>query len=110
MSNIKCQISNQKQEWFTTITLDNCGFTIIELLLVFSLLAIISVISFASFSAYNTSQKLATATLDLKNTLEYAKSQTASQVNTCASGQQFLGYKVLMCCQGGSCPTCLSSK
>lgn len=84
------------------------GFTMIELLVVFAIMAVLSILSIASFSSYNTIQKLTTTMLDVKTSLQYAKSQTASQVNICASGQQFVGYKVLLCCQGGSCPTCLS--
>jgi Tfp pilus assembly protein FimT len=100
MSNFKLQTSkNQREE----------GFTLIELLVTFSLLAVISIVSIASFSAYNTTQKLTNGILDVKNTLQYAKSQTVSQANTCQSGQHFIGYKVVACCQGGSCPVCLST-
>lgn len=85
------------------------GFTIIELLIVISIMMVISVVSIASFSSYNTTQKLTTTTLALKNMLQYAKSQSLSQVNTCSAGQTLTGYKVLACCQGSSCPVCLST-
>ena len=86
------------------------GFTLIELLAVISILMVLSVLSIASFSSYATSQKLSTAALDIKNTLQYAKAEAGNQLTTCSSGQQFLGYKVLACCQGNGCPTCLSTK
>ncbi len=86
------------------------GFTIIELLVVISIMAIIAVVSIASFSSYNTSQKLTTAALNVKNMLQYAKSQAASQVNTCPGSQQFAGYEVLMCCTQAGCPTCNNTK
>src|SRR5476651_1396207 len=85
------------------------GFTIIELLIVISIMMVISVVSIASFSSYNTTQKLTTTTLSLKNMLQYAKSQSLSQVNTCPAGQTLTGYKVLACCQVSSCPVCLST-
>lgn len=84
------------------------GFTFIELLIVIAVMAILSAISVASFSSYATAQKLTTNVFDVKNTLQYAKSQAMSQANTCPTGQQFIGYKVLVCCQGNSCPSCLS--
>ena len=78
------------------------GFTVIELLIVFFLLSVLSIISIASFSSFNTAQKLNTTILDVKNTLQEAKSETTSQVDAC-QGQQFNGYEVNLCCSGSSC-------
>lgn len=85
------------------------GFTVIELLVVFSILAILSTIGIASFSSYANSQKLRSATLDISTMLQQARSQSQTQVkpNSC---DVFEGYKVQICCvpSGSNCPTCLS--
>ena len=121
MSNFKYQISNEKKNfpYFRNWKLETClpagkvgnsvGFTIIELLVVISILAVLSAVSIASFSSYNNSQKLSTNALAVKNMMQFAKSQALSQVNTCTPGQTLVGYKFLACCQGASCPMCLSS-
>ncbi|HSW96776.1 MAG TPA: prepilin-type N-terminal cleavage/methylation domain-containing protein [Candidatus Saccharimonadales bacterium] len=85
------------------------GFTVVELLIVISIMAVLSVVSIASFSTFNNSQQLNTAALNVKNMMQYAKSQALSQINTCTAGQTLVGYKLLACCQGGSCPVCLSN-
>src|SRR5579859_5528841 len=86
------------------------GFTILELLVVISIIMVIAMVSIAGLSSYGDAQKLETATLGMKNMLQYTKSQVISQVNTCPAAQTLLGYKFLACCQGGSCPVCLSTK
>lgn len=85
------------------------GFTLVELLIVFTILGTLGVVSIASFSSYNTSQQLNSAALDLKNTLEYAKSQAVSQVFTCPANNQLMGYRFNACCTGATCPTCSST-
>ena len=81
------------------------GFTLIELLVVFSIFAILSTIGVAYFSSYTSSQKLRTATLDVKTVLLQARSQAQTQVkpNNCGI---FQGYEVRICCKpsGSNCP------
>ncbi|MDO8658020.1 MAG: prepilin-type N-terminal cleavage/methylation domain-containing protein [Candidatus Levybacteria bacterium] len=55
------------------------GFTLIELILVFSMIGIISVFGIASFISYNKSQTLNTAVSDVTAMLNLAKSRASSQ-------------------------------
>lgn len=68
ISNFKLQISNRS------------GFTLLELIVVFSVIAIISTVGLASFVSYSKSQALGQAQNDLINTLSLAKSDAFSQV------------------------------
>lgn len=83
------------------------GFTLIELIVVFSITTILSTIGVASFVSYSRQEAVTTGTAELKTMLNRAKSLTLSQVkpNQCSSTQQFNGYKVLVCCSSGNlCP------
>lgn len=86
------------------------GFTIIELIIVFSVLAIISSIGVASFVSYTKSQELRSATLQVKTILQQARSQASAQVKPSSCGI-FQGYEVRICCvpSGSNCPACNSS-
>lgn len=55
------------------------GFTLIELILVFSMIGIISIFGIASFISYNKSQTLNTAVSDVTAMLNLAKSRASSQ-------------------------------
>ena len=59
---------------------NNRGFTLIELIVVFSVMAVLSVVGIASFASYSRSQVLQQATTDLVNTLNTAKVRAASQI------------------------------
>lgn len=98
------QLSTSKG--FTTFGLHERGFTILELIVVFSILAIISTIGIASFQKYGDSQKFRKTVLDIKTLLQKARSQSLSQINICAAGTTFQGYAVELCCQSGGlgCP------
>jgi len=88
----------------------HAGFTLIELLIVFTLIAFLSLGAVAAFVSFGNQQSLQSAAGDIKNMLDQAKSQTLNQIDNCPAGQQFGGYKVLICCVGGgNCPTCKSS-
>lgn len=80
----------------------NSGFTLIELVIVFSILAIVSTVGIAAFVNYTNSQKLRNTTLDIKTLLQQARSQSSSQINTCANGTAFQGYVVQVCCATGA--------
>lgn len=86
------------------------GFTIIELIVVFSVIAILSTIGIASFQSYTNSQKLRNASLELKTMLQQARSEAQSQTKPTNCGM-FQGYEVRVCCVpgGSNCPICLSS-
>lgn len=88
---------------------NNAGFTIIELVVVFSIIAILSTISIASFVTYTNSQTLRNTALSLRTVLQEARSESSSQVipNNCGV---FQGYEVRICHTSGlTCPVCLTS-
>lgn len=79
----------------------NQGFTLIELVVVLSVIAILSTVGIAAFVSYSRTQTLNTAVLDLVSMLNVAKSRSMSQVKpagvTCA---KLDGYKMTIC-RGG---------
>lgn len=84
------------------------GFTLIELVVAFSVIAFLSTVGIASFVNYSRSQALVVSAKDLVNALNLAKSRSLSQVlapSQCP-GQSLIGYEVRLC--GFSTPTCLS--
>jgi prepilin-type N-terminal cleavage/methylation domain-containing protein len=94
---MKTQISNLKFQK---------GFTLIELIVVFTVMAILATIGTASLVSYSRTQTLNQATSDLVQTLNTAKSLSASQVKTinknnsgskgCITNDQILnGYGVM---------------
>lgn len=86
----------------------NYGFTLIELVVAFSVIAFLSTVGIASFVNYSRSQALVVSTKDLVNVLNLAKSRSLSQVlaSSQCPGQSLIGYEVRLC--GFSTPTCLS--
>src|SRR3989344_5628569 len=56
------------------------GFTLLELIIVFSVIAIVSTVGVASFVNYNKAQSLNTSYLDLVNSLNTARSYSVSQI------------------------------
>ena len=83
----------------------NKGFTLLELVVVFSIIVTISTIGLVSFVSYSRSQALSTATSDFVTFLYSAKSRAQSQVkpkdNLCDADQSnllpFEGYGVGLC-------------
>ncbi|HEX8965763.1 MAG TPA: type II secretion system protein [Patescibacteria group bacterium] len=74
------------------------GFTLIELIVVFSIMSILALIGIAGFVTYSRVQALNNAVADIKTILASARSYTGSQVSTtCPSGQSFTGYQVRFC-------------
>jgi len=85
------------------------GFTLIELIIVFSIMSILSTIGIASFVTYSHSEAVDTTMKDIKTVLFTARSRAGSQLKqgTCASSNlQLQGYEVLFCCTTNGCPTC----
>lgn len=71
------------------------GFTLLELLIAFAIIATLSLAGIASFISFNKSQILNVATGDFTSALNLAKSRTLSQVKPCTGN--FKGYKVGIC-------------
>ncbi|OIP57351.1 MAG: hypothetical protein COX79_01250 [Candidatus Levybacteria bacterium CG_4_10_14_0_2_um_filter_36_16] len=84
------------------------GFSLIELMVVFSLVAIVSGIGLASFVSYSRKQTLTQAAYDFKLTIEVAKFNALSSIkqSSSCSGDSLVGYKVVLCAKslGGTCP------
>lgn len=73
------------------------GFTIIEILVVISVMGIISALGIAGFSKYNDIQLVQTAANDIANTLNLAKSRALSQVkegSNCGTSSDLIEYRV----------------
>lgn len=87
MKTVSPQLINQK------------GFTMIELIVVFSVMAVLSTVGIASFVDYSRSQALQQATNDLVNVLNTAKSRAISQIKpsvaACNTGT-LTGYRVII--------------
>ena len=82
----------------TSTVLNQKGFTLIELIVVFSVMSILALIGIAGFVTYSRIQALNNAVADIKTLLSSARSYTSSQVSTtCPSGQTFTGYQVRFC-------------
>lgn len=82
---------------------NSAGFTLLEILIAFAIIAVLSLIGIASFINFNRSQILNTATAEFVGTLNLAKSRTLSQVKPCTGNLK--GYKVGICpggCGGSS--------
>lgn len=82
------------------------GFTLLELLIVFSIIAFLSTLGIISFISYNRYQQLNTVVAQFVTTLNIAKSRTASQVvkhefSACGS-ETIQGYKVSVLAGGAN--------
>lgn len=75
------------------------GFTLIELIVSFSVIAILSSIGIASFIGYNTEQEFRGAYLELASNINMAKSEALAQVKPkeCSdAGKVLVGYRVIV--------------
>jgi len=70
------------------------GFTLLELIIVFTVIAILSTVGIASFVSYSRSQSLQSAASDLALTLDSAKSRANSQVKPSGCSGALKGYKI----------------
>ncbi|SRR5258706_5416819 len=85
------------------------GFTLIELLVVFSIIGVLATVGIVSLGSYGNYQQLQSTYLDVKSTINAARSQTLSQSipAVCSNNPpNFSGYEVLFCCTGAGCPSC----
>jgi prepilin-type N-terminal cleavage/methylation domain-containing protein len=76
--------------------LNNKGFTLLELIIVFTVISILSSIGIASFVSYSKAQSLQSAASDLALTLNSAKSRANSQVKPNDCSGALIGYKVVI--------------
>lgn len=73
----------------------NQGFTLIEIVVVLAVLMVIASTSFVGFNRYNQTQRLNSATEDLRNNLNEARSNSLSGfIFQCTSSQSLYGYKM----------------
>jgi len=81
------------------------GFTLVELLVVFSVLVILSTVSIASFSSFNRTQSIQSAAFDLSTMLQTAKSRATSQYKPSSCGTNTLSSYMVRVCKltGSSC-------
>ncbi len=77
------------------------GFTLIELIIVFTLFTLLSGVGVASFVTYSRSQAVDNSMKELKTTLFTARSRALSQLKDASCGSstnlQLLGYEVVLC-------------
>lgn len=87
------------------------GFTIIELLVVFSVISIIAGIGFATFSSYSDSQKLSGSIKTLESSIDDAKNSALSNVKpkttrggqVIACTQSVNSYEINLCSDVSNC-------
>lgn len=81
------------------------GFTLIELTIVFTIIAVIGGIGFASYTSFTSRQKLDQAAYDLKAGIEEAKHMAISRVKptSCGATTALDGYRITICVTGGNC-------
>jgi len=82
------------------------GFTLIELIVVFSIMAMISGVGFASLVAYSRSQALSQAVANVKSAVEQAKFNALSNVvrpSSCTTTSTLVSYKLIFCGTNAAC-------
>jgi prepilin-type N-terminal cleavage/methylation domain-containing protein len=70
------------------------GFTLIELIVAFSIMAVLSVVGIASFVTYSRTQAVDNEVNQLVAALNKAKAKAQSQVNPCTGQRTLIGYRV----------------
>ncbi len=70
------------------------GFTLLELIIVFTVIAILSTTGIASFVNYSRAQSLQSAAVKLASTLNLAKSSASSQVKPSQCSGSLNGYQI----------------
>lgn len=79
---------------------NSAGFTLIELMIVISLIGLMSVVAIASFVSFNQSQTLQSGVNDFVTAIKLAKASAASQVKpntgaaTCTTNSSLISYQV----------------
>ncbi len=100
-------MKNEKKN-YKLLIINSKGFTLIELIVVFSVVAILSTIGISAFVNYSHIQTLQSANNDVKRIVNLAKSRSLSQVSrSCGTNRQLNGYEVRIC--GLPTSTCISN-
>lgn len=82
------------------------GFTLIELMVVVTVIAVVSTVTVASFVSYSKQSALKQASLDVVSVLRDAKYRTQAQIKPLACGGILQGYRVDICgLTSSTCPT-----
>ena len=79
------------------------GFTLIELVVVFTVVAIIFSMGVAGYSSYNSAQTITTAQADIVSMLQKAKFSASSQVKPSGCIGTLTGYEVDICDAPSTC-------
>lgn len=85
---------------------NNKGYTLIELIIITSLIGILSTFGVAAFVRYNESQKLNSAVLNAVNIFQTAKTKAQAQIKPsgCLDNESLNGYRVIFCSKApGQC-------
>lgn len=79
------------------------GFTLLELTIVFSLMAVLGAIGFAAFTNFSSRQTLDQTAQDIKAGIDQAKFSAISRVkpSSCAASNILDGYTAVICTTGG---------
>ncbi|PIT89375.1 MAG: hypothetical protein COU27_00570 [Candidatus Levybacteria bacterium CG10_big_fil_rev_8_21_14_0_10_36_7] len=90
---------SKKAQGFISKKADKLGFTIIELLVVFSLVGVISGLGFVSMVSYSRQQVLVQGSNNLKLDFDQAKFNALSAVKpvACTDNNSLTGYKIVIC-------------
>ena len=91
-----------------SLILKNRGFTLVELIVVFSMVSILAGMGLVSFSSYSQKQIIVQAARDLGQTINLARNDAISFIrpSSCSSGSALQSYTVNFCYLGN--PSCTS--
>lgn len=83
---------------------ESSGFTLLELTIVFTIVAALGSIGFAAFTNFSSQQVLDQAAQDLKSGIDQAKFSAISRIKPtgCSNSNVLDGYIVVVCATGGS--------
>jgi len=102
----KSKWQRAKSIFFNYNRIHTSGFTLVEMLVTFAVLASISAASAVSFVTYNKSQTLSNTTKDIQQLLAVAKSKTQSQVKPpSCENRALVGYEFRVCGGAITCET-----
>lgn len=106
MSNVykKCVVKNYFRACSVRLVPLQRGFTLIEILLVFSVISILSVASVVAYSSYNTKQQLNNSAQDILVLLHTAKAKAQAQTAS-SSCTSLKSYQLMRCSAGPVCKT-----
>lgn len=92
-----------RKKLFIQIGKKSPGFTLLELTIVFTIIASIGALSFAAFSNFSSRQVLDQTAQDLKSGIDQTKFSATSRIKpaACTSSSALISYVILFCASGG---------